>query len=440
AALFIKNNITEGTKVRVDRENLVLYVNEDDDTRKFNFGRKIEEIKKRSEKSGINSDKLIEEIECAYSTGEYDKCKRLLEEAYYITSTTKKGEIRGIWHRPLERSAEEIDACVRRLGNAGFNLLLIETIYDGFSIGKRCSYMPLRKDLADNDFDMIDEYIKACRKYRIKIHAWVEDFFVGSEHLKTSDSCGSPVIDEHPEWAARKKDGTIYMHSEPGFIYLNAALPEVRGFLNDMYREMLDEYGFDGIQLDYIRYPVTTSVDESVGFDEYSVKAFFDSSGIDIRTVGSTDCMEWDKFVHWCAENVTIFVKMMYDLIREYKNNGRELVLSTAVFGDPEAAIKLKSQDWRLWCKKGWLDWIFPMAYLSDAGDVYKEVKYMVDNYRNVPNISGIAPMYNKLNVIESTKQVEACRDAGASGVAFFAAHNLTDEQIDKLKTGVFRE
>ncbi len=80
------------------------------------------------------------------------------------------------------------------------------------------------------------------------------------------------------------------------------------------------------------------------------------------------------------------------------------------------------------------------MAYLSDAGDVYKEVKYMVDNYRNVPNISGIAPMYNKLNVIESTKQVEACRDAGASGVAFFAAHNLTDEQIDKLKTGVFRE
>jgi hypothetical protein len=63
----------------------------------------------------------------------------------------------------------------------------------------------------------------------------------------------------------------------------------------------------------------------------------------------------------------------------------------------------------------------------------------MVEKYGEAPNISGISPMFNKLPVIESTKQVEECRKAGAVGVAFFCASNCTDVQLEKLKIGVFR-
>ena len=80
------------------------------------------------------------------------------------------------------------------------------------------------------------------------------------------------------------------------------------------------------------------------------------------------------------------------------------------------------------------------MAYLNSAEDVGREVAYMVREYGEAPNISGISPMYNGLPVIESTRQVEACRTAGAAGVAFFDTHNCTDEQLEKLKIGVFRE
>ena len=114
-------------------------------------------------------------------------------------------------------------------------------------------------------------------------------------------------------------------------------------------------------------------------------------------------------------------------------------MLSTAVFGNPDEAIRLKCQDWRYWVKQGWLDAIFPMAYLNDAEDVGAEVAYMVQNYGEAPNISGIAPMYNHLPTIESTKQVEECRKAGAVGVAFFATGSCTPEQLEKLKIGVFR-
>jgi hypothetical protein len=48
--------------------------------------------------------------------------------------------------------------------------------------------------------------------------------------------------------------------------------------------------------------------------------------------------------------------------------------------------------------------------------------------------------MYNKLPMIESTKQVEECRKAGAVGVAFFCAGSCNDIQLEKLKIGVFRD
>ena len=77
-------------------------------------------------------------------------------------------------------------------------------------------------------------------------------------------------------------------------------------------------------------------------------------------------------------------------------------------------------------------------VFSSEWDDAAKQTYF--ENYGEVPNVAGIAPMYNHLPVIESTKQVEECRKAGAVGVAFFAAASFNDVQIDKLKKGVFRK
>lgn len=440
AALFISKNIFEGVKILIDRDGNMLTIIADDEAKKSYIIKKLSEITLRSEKSRIDVKELISKIKNVLETENFKECKKLLDEAYIRTCESKKEEIRAIWHRPLEKSAEQIDACVKRLADSGINLILIETIYNSYSIAKRCTFMPLREDLVGADFNMADEFLKAGKKYGVEIHAWIEDFFVGIESKDKSKGCGSPIIDKHPEWASKKKDGSIFMRAEPGFIYLNAALKEVREFLRDMYKKLLDEYAFDGIQLDYIRYPLSPTIDESMGFDDYSVNAFKNENDIDIRTVTTTNCPEWKKFLLWRAENVTAYVKMMYNLVQDYKHSGRNLTLSTAVFGNPDEAIRLKSQNWLLWCKNGWLDCIYPMAYLNDAEDVYKEIKYMVDNYGTIPNISGISPMYSHLPIIETTKQVEACRAAGANGVAFFETKAFTDEQIEMLKLGVFRK
>ncbi len=443
AAGFLADAVCVGARAVLDRENMTFSVEIDEESKKILAGLQIDAVKQRFEarvsekaefdKSGAES--LIAEAEASKEKGDYDAVKALTDDAYYLTSLSKKGEIRAVWHRPHEISDSQVENTIKRLSDAGFNLILIETNYEGYANAQKCVYdfLPLW-DRYKNGYDVIDAFIRIGRQYGMKVHAWFEDFFFGCENS------GCPMAEIHPEWMARRRDGGLLHDAYDTFYFLNPALEEVRALLLKMIKDLLDNYDFDGLQLDYIRYPVSRGIDRSAGYEEQTKKMFLADTGIDLDSIENDKCDEWKKFVEWRAQKITSYVSSVHDLIMEYRANGRDIQLSTAVFGDPEEAVRLKSQDWRYWVKQGWLDAIYPMAYFNDAEAVGREVANMVRNYGEAPNISGIAPMYNHLPVIESTKQVEECRRAGASGIAFFAAHSCTDIQLEKLKMGVFRD
>ena len=443
AADFLANNLCIGARAEIDEANGVFIAEIDSTAKQIETENNIYKINNRirervAEGSSFDkqkADELLMQAVAAKDGGDYEKANALCEEAYYYTAASVKGEIRAVWHRPHEKSDAEVEATVTKLKDAGFNLILIETNYEGYANAQKCvhDYLPIRPYYKDG-FDVIDSFIRICKKNGVKIHCWFEDFFFGVE------GHGCPMAEIHPEWMARRKDGGILHDAFNNFYFLNPALAEVREFLLGSVKEILDNYDFDGFQLDYIRYPVIHGVDRSAGFEETTKAEFFNDTGIVLDDIPDTDCDEWKTFLDWRAEKVTEYVKSVRDLILEYRANGRDIVLSTAVFGDPVEAINLKCQNWKYWVKQGWLDAIYPMAYLNVAEDVGSEVAYMVKNYGEAPNISGISPMYNKLPVIESTKQVEECRKAGATGIAFFCAGNCTDIQLEKLKIGVFRD
>lgn len=443
AMQFLAANATVGAKAVIDGESGTFMLEIDETARRIDADMQLSLIKSRySERlsEGAEFDKteaesLISKAEAAVGNGEYGLAKELCEEAYYITAESCRDEVRAVWHRPHEKSEEAVIATVTRLKDAGFNSILIETNYEGYANAQKCvhDFLPIRKGY-EGGFDVIDCFIKVCKREGVKIHCWFEDFFFGVE------GHGCPIADIYPEYMAKRKDGGILHDAFDNFYFLNPALPEVRELLLSLVKEILDNYDFDGFQLDYIRYPVIHGVDFSAGFDEYTKREFLADTGIDIDKIPDTSCADWKKFLDWRASKVTEYVEAVRELILEYRKNGRDIELSTAVFGDPVEAINLKCQNWQYWVKQGWLDAIYPMAYLNDAEDVGSEVRYMVEKYGEAPNISGISPMYNKLPVIESTKQVEACRRAGAVGVAFFCAGNCTDIQLEKLKKGVFRD
>ena len=376
----------------------------------------------------------MSEAKKAKDKGDHDLVSSLCEEAYYLTAKSVKGEIRAVWHRPHEKSDEAVERTVKRFVDSGYNLMLIETNYEGYANALKCvhDFLPVRKGF--ENFDVIDSFIRFGKKHGLKIHAWFEDFFFGCERT------GCKMAELHPELMARRKDGGFLHDTFGNFYFLNPALDEVHDLLLGLCREILDNYDFDGFQLDYIRYPVIGGIERSAGFEASTKERFLKETGIDIDKIESVKSEEWKQFTSWRAERITKYVRSVRALIDEYRAKGRHIELSTAVFGDPDEAINLKCQDWRYWVKQGWLDAIYPMAYLNDAEDVGREVGYMVEHYGEAPNISGISPMYAKLPMIESTRQVEECRKAGAKGVAFFCAHSCSDIQLEKLKIGVFRE
>lgn len=443
AALFLSENLCVGAKAEIDRDAMVLSVEIDELSMEINADSQIQTVEARladriaegSVFDRTTAERLLAEAKTAKNCKEYDKVKQLTDEVFYHTARSVRGEYRAVWHRPTEKCEADVEKTVLRFLDAGFNIMLIETNYEGYANAQKCvhDFLPIRKGY-ENGFDVIEAFIRIGKANGMQIHAWFEDFFFGVKET------GCPMADVHPEWMAKRKDGGLLHDAYDDFYFLNPALDEVRALLLGLCKELLDQYDFDGLQLDYIRYPVIHGIDRSAGFEEETKKMFFADTGIDINTIEDDKSPEWKAFVDWRAAKITSYVKSIRELIDGYRANGRNIVLSTAVFGDPAEAIRLKCQDWRYWVKQGWLDAIYPMAYLNDADDVGSEVAYMVQHYGEAPNISGIAPMYNHLPVIESTKQVEACRKAGAKGVAFFATHSCTDEQLEKLKIGVFRD
>ncbi len=434
AAIFISYIVCKGAKISIDGNTQNIIINVSDEARTKDYESRINKIKERALLiNDGNKEKLfqiIHQAEDLICKKDFPKAEKLLESAYYLSSQSNPQEVRAVWHRPLEKSEEEVEATVIRFANAGFNLMLIETNYGGYANALRCAaeYLPPR-----SDFDVIDAFIRHCKKHKMQIHAWYENYFVGYNGAHCA------MLEKHPNLIAKRKDGGILLDAEDRFYFLNPALPEVREFLTKSCKQLLDNYDFDGLQLDYIRYPFIRDIDHAAGFDDYTKSEFLKDTGIDIEQIKNTDCSEWIQFTHWCANQVTMYVEMIHSLISQYRAKGRNIQLSTAVIGNPEDAIHKKCQDWRFWVEQGWLDAIYPMAYYNDADEVLKEITFMVENYKNTPNISGIAPLYNKLPNIEATKQVEACRKGGAKGISFFAAESFSDECLETLEIGVFR-
>jgi len=432
AAIFLADAVCVGAEAVIDGNMLLIRI--DEETKDRDAEERIELIKNRARQlkdyDKEATDQILKQAINAKNEKDFEKVKLLTEEAYYLTSLSVSEETRAVWHRPLEKNKEEVETTVKRFANAGFNLLLIETNYSGYANAIKCAkdYLPAR-----SDFDVIDAFISIAHKYGLKVHSWYENYFVGHTELKCA------MLDYYPQWIAHRKDGSILLDADDKFYFLNAAMPEVRQHLVSSCRELLDNYDFDGLQLDYIRYPLIKDIHHAAGFDDYTKNAFLQETGIDIEKIESTESAQWISFTEWCAKQVTIYVEMIHSLISEYRAKGRDIQLTTAVIGDPEDAIHKKCQDWRYWIEQGWLDAIYPMAYYNDASEVEKEVSNMVRNYSQTPNISGISPMYNHLPIQEATKQVEACRKAGAKGIAFFAAESFTDECLETLGKGVFR-
>lgn len=444
ARLFLQNNVRIGSKVTIhdtlvsvsfDVESFRIYakMRQNDLKQKFDKLRSHFSAEEREAlRSIVDSLNIIrdEASTLQVDSSLYEQGMRLLDEVEYRITISPASEARGVWHRPSEKNRDEIATVVQRCADAGFNMIFLETIWRGETIYPGFITQQ-KKEFAG--FDPLRVYIEEGKKFGIEIHAWIHTFFVG--YIGASgDTSRGPILTSHPDWQLVKRNGESVSTAEPGYLFVNPALPQVQDYIASLYKEVRTLYpDLAGLQMDYIRYPVNVPLDESSDYSTYSREEFKKESGVDPLAINPTDHpVQWEQWQKWRENVITNFV-------RKIRWENPEVLLSADIFPDIDDAIKTKMQNWAEWSNKGYVNVLVPMLYTTNTdwlSETLMKIRGLVGE--KFPIYAGIAPSM-KLTPQQVLEQIEKCRELKVQGIVLFASSSISDEQFRLLSIGPFR-
>lgn len=278
--------------------------------------------------------------------------------------------------------------------------------------------------------DPLQVMVEEAHRRGMEIHPVVVVFMVGSK------SDPGPIVAAHPDWVELDRNGQQV--STYDLIWVSPALPEVQDYLAGVFRELVSRYDIDGLQLDYIRYEISSPV--PFGYNARELSLYRQATGVDARELAPGSEGEF-AFARWRAEQVTRFVERVSTELRTLKPH---LVLSAAVAADYRSALSQRYQDWKLWVEKGYLDLIFPMAYSDDLNEIREWVKtdlYLAGLGGGKALVYAGLAAYTARQPGELVEQIELCRELAAPGIALFATWHMDTGDYEALgaPAGPFR-
>lgn len=261
------------------------------------------------------------------------------------------------------------------------------------------------KEGAKAYFDPTEFALKECHKRGMKFHAWFVTYPLGGKSAIRLRK-DYRILSSHPSW--------ILLHR--GSYYLDPGNPKAREYIAQVIEEAVKKYNFDGVHLDYIRYPE-------------GINSFPDS--LSYRLYG--DGKDLDS---WRRDNISETIALIKQTILKERPR---VLLSAAPLGKlrrlPDYIIGRKygwtayesvMQDPEEWAKKKYVDFLVPMMYYRN--ELF--TPFLEDWIQRVgqycPIVVGLAPYKivtesNPLwNISDITNQIRESRNNGASGVAMF--------------------
>lgn len=377
------------------------------------------------------------------------RVERLQRKIQTTSGESKPVAARAVWHRPEEMSYAEIEENVRMYAKIGINTVFVETLYNGYSAFRTSSadfpYNPklsaaYNKDENTEYPDYLSAFVAVCREYNIEVHAWVENFYVGTDVTV-------PVVANHPDWILYNDDGTIYQRNEGGsYIFLDPANTEVQDALIAYYQDLFRKVpGVAGLNLDYIRYPVSDAA-EDTGYTLIAMTQFAERHGMtfsdaqkadrekmarkfaqlfDYRYLAGGQAEADANYADWVTFRTEIITAYVRRIKKEVKDT-EHVLLSTAVFASISESKNAKKQDWQTWFSNGWIDIATPMAYYTDASDVLTNVTAMILSAGNICYYyTGLASSYSGLPAWQNKEQIDASYQAGANGYVIFCSTQI---------------
>jgi uncharacterized lipoprotein YddW (UPF0748 family) len=295
-----------------------------------------------------------------------------LERAYCLAQKPQAGELRGFWcHSAYGPSGMTWDEAIHRLSQNGFNAIFPNMLWGGAAFYPS-KVLPVAGAVAQHG-DAVRECLEACRKYGVQIHVWKVNWNLGSYAPK--DFVQKMRQEGRLQASAEGKE-------EP---WLCPSHPENQKLESEAMLELVRNYDIDGIHFDYIRYP-----DAEHCFCAGCRERFERASGVQLtnwpQQVLAGGALR-EKWLDWRRENITRVVATVSEKARAIRP---KIKISAAVFRYWNTDRDLVGQDWKIWCDKGYLDFVCPMDYTPSLARFENMVSQQVQWAGRVPCYPGL--------------------------------------------------
>ena len=340
----------------------------------------------------------------AEALDEAARAAQRMVEAYCRVQRPQAGEFRAFWcHSAFGVDGMGWDEAIRRLAEAGFTAIFPNMLWGGVAYYPS-KVLPVAPEVATRG-DQIAACLAACRKYGVEVHVWKVNFNAG--HRVAAPFLERLRREGRLQASAKGKEEPWLCPSHPE----NQAL-EVASMV-----EVARDYEVDGVHFDYIRYP-----DGDHCFCAGCRVRFGKSVGAAIER-WPADALaggRWrTQWLEWRRSNITAVVRAVREQTRVVKPT---LKVSAAVFRNWSTDRDGVGQDWKLWCDRGWLDFVCPMDYTGSDRQFETWVAMQQDWAGRTPVYPGIgvSSSTSRLPVDQVIGQIEITRRHATRGFILF--------------------
>ena len=263
----------------------------------------------------------------------------------------KQLPFRGYWcHSAWGVPGESWETTVSRLADAGINNLFVNIAWGGVAYYDSKT-LPMAESAVKNG-SPVAPCIKACRSNGVAFHAW-KVCFNGSNGATPKS------------WTAKMRQQKRFTVDSKGVEktgWLCPSHPENRRAEVNAALEMAALPGVAGVHLDYIRYS-TADYCFCNGCRERFEAALGEKLGrwpADALPGGKARA-KWESFRR---NNISDVVKR---ISAQMRSKYPKVKFSAAVFDNHRSCRISIGQDWKMWCRMGWMDFVCPMDYLDSA-------------------------------------------------------------------------
>jgi len=279
-------------------------------------------------------------------------------------------------------------------------------------------------DQSNQNQILLDDIIEFCHQRQIKVHAWINVMYVwskqnppaASDHTFNleADHLMTNADNDSPKLKLLRQKGVEGFFVDPGaFSNFNQIV--------SLSKSLIAELHFDGIHLDYLRYPGRGFI-----FSKYLRTQFMKRYYLDPIHLfkGFNQHISWQKlYGNFLLNELNNFVE---NLRIELNNINNKSMLSVAVKPDMERAKTEYYQDWLNWLQKGDCDYVLMMNYSPDDYEFIRNLDNAARTKLKDKIVCGIGAYYLDQKQLE--QRMVLVQKSGLKGYALFSFTTLKEQ------------